>query len=141
MNEQVVMMLDLADYIKADVDKTSLRKVAKKTGVSKSTIAKIVNRQYKSERPKVDTLEKIAGAYHLTLSTVVEMAGAMMGDGGDMYVRLARELEKTPWVVERFDDLVRMTEAEFHRLMDHLAWQRLQEEDRRRRQNGDQSTQ
>ena len=72
-------MMDLADYLQAEVGRTSIRKVAKATGVSKTTIDNIVNRRLKT-MPDVATLEKIARAYGMTLPVVVEMAGAALGD-------------------------------------------------------------
>jgi len=128
-------MMDLADYLQAEVGRTSIRKVAKATGVSKTTIDNIVNRRLKT-MPDVATLEKIARAYGMTLPVVVEMAGAALGDG-ERARRLARELEAHPWIAERFDELTSMTREEFTETMDYLAFRR---ERLAPRPNGDQST-
>ncbi len=101
-------MLDLADYLQAEVDKTSIRKVAARIDISKTTVENIIKRKLKSI-PKVATLEKIATAYELTLPAVVEMAGVMLGDV-DKFARLARELEQSPWIRKRFDELVSLSE-------------------------------
>lgn len=116
-------MMDLADYLQAEVDKVrSVRKVAAHIDVSKTTVQNIIKRKLKG-MPELATLEKIAAAYELTLPAVVEMAGAMLGDG-DKFARLARELEQSPWIRDRFDELVGLTEAEFNYALDLIAFRR-----------------
>lgn len=118
-------MMDLADYLQAEVEKTSIRKVAKLTGVSKTTIDNIRNRRIKT-LPELQTLEKIATAYSLTLPAVVEMAGAVLGDG-EKYSRIARELELHPWIVEEWDTLIAMTKEQFKEAADFIAFRKQQE--------------
>ncbi len=107
LNVRVADMLDLADYLHAEVKQTSLRDVASKTGVSKSAIDNIIKRQIR-RLPKIETLQRLADYYKLSLPTIVEMAGAVMG-GDDRYLRLARELETKPWIADRFDELARLS--------------------------------
>lgn len=117
-------MKDLADYLQDEVEKTSIRKVAARIGIAKTTVTNIAHRKLKS-MPEVATLEKIATAYDLTLPAVVEMAGAMIGDS-DRSTRLARELEQSPWVIKRIDELMHLTEEEFNYAMDLIAFRRSQ---------------
>jgi transcriptional regulator with XRE-family HTH domain len=128
------IMVDLADFLREKVDATSLRAVAKYVGVSKTAIDNIVHRRIR-KLPKVETLQRIADAYGLSLSSVVEMAGATLGDD-DRALRLARELQALPWVAERFNELAVLTESEFNEVMDYLAFRRRQGRPLR---NGDQS--
>lgn len=118
-------MVDLAAYLQDEVDKErSARKVANRIGISHSALVKIVKRNIKT-MPDLKTLELIASAYGLTLPAVIEMAGAILGDG-DRYARLARELERLPWIAERFDDLMSLSEDEFTYFLDFVVWKRRQ---------------
>lgn len=124
MREQVIAQMDLAEFMQAELDKpkSSVRKVAKRLHISPTTVQKIAKRQIQT-MPEVDTLQRIADHSGLTLSTVVEMAGAMMGDV-ERYTRLAREIELHPWVVEEWPRLTRMTKAEFKEAIDYIEWRK-----------------
>lgn len=127
-------MPDLADFLEEKRKKSSYRQLAEEIGISRGALEKIIKRK-SGKLPKVETLQKIADTYGLPLPRVVEMAGAALGDE-ERYIRLARELQSSPWLVERFNDLVTMTEAEFEEAMDYLAYRRRQD---RPDQNGDRS--
>lgn len=115
-------MKDLAEYLQEEVQKTSIRKVAARIGISKTTVANIAGRKLKN-MPEVETLEKIAAAYELTLPAVAEMAGAMSGDG-EKAARIARELERSPWIINRLDELLRMSEKDFNYFLDWVKWRK-----------------
>lgn len=115
-------MKDLAEYLQDEIGSTSIRRVAKRIGIAKTTVTNIAKRKLKSI-PEVETLEKIATAYELTLPAVVQMAGAMLGDG-DKFARLARELEQSPWIRKRFGELVGLSEDEFNYALDLIAFRR-----------------
>jgi transcriptional regulator with XRE-family HTH domain len=114
--------MDLAAFLQLDVDKSSVRDVAKKIHISKTTLQKILRRELKT-MPQVPTLEKIADYTGLGLSVIVAMTGATMNDR-EKYDQLARELEAHPWIVERFDELVTMSKEEFQETMDYFAYRR-----------------
>ena len=122
MKGALYTMKDLAKLLQDEIDSTSIRRVAKRIGIAKTTASNIAKRKLKS-MPEVATLEKIAIAYGLTLPAVVEMAGAMLGDG-DKFARLARELEQSPWIRKRFDELVGLSEDEFNYALDLIAFRR-----------------
>ena len=67
--------MDLAEYLQAESDRTSIRKVAKRIGVSKSAIEHIINRDLRG-LPELETLIAIAKTYELDLLEVERMAGA-----------------------------------------------------------------
>lgn len=115
-------MKDLADYLAPDVERESIRKVAARIGIAKTTLENIIKRRLK-KMPKVETLKKIADAYGLTLPAVVEMAGMTLGDG-DRYARVAREMEQLPWIRKRLDELTRLSEQEFNYWLDWVAYHR-----------------
>jgi transcriptional regulator with XRE-family HTH domain len=131
--------MDLAAFLQLDVDKSSVREVAGKIRISKTTLQKILRRQLKT-MPQVPTLEKIADYTGMSLPVIVAMTGATMNDRGK-YDQLARELEAHPWITERFDELVTMSKEEFQETMDYFAYRR---EKRKNQtpppQDGDQST-
>jgi transcriptional regulator with XRE-family HTH domain len=66
--------MDLAEYLQAEVDRTSIRKVAKRIGVSKSAVEHITKRDLQG-LPELETLIAIAKAYDLDLLEVERMAG------------------------------------------------------------------
>lgn len=117
-------MQNLADYLGDRVRESSFRDVAAHTGVGKTTLDDIIKRRI-TTLPKIATLRKIADAYQLTLPTVVQMAGESIGDG-DRFVRFARELEATPHIVDRFDELVSLSPSEFDEALDYIAYRRRQ---------------
>lgn len=124
MRKQVGTQMDLSEFMQAEIDKpkSSVRKVAKRLHISPTTVQKIAKRQIQT-MPEVDTLQKIADNSGLTLPAVVEMAGAMMGDT-EKYAKIARSLERSPWIARRFDELVSLDEKEFNYWMDMVAWRR-----------------
>ena len=115
-------MMDLADYLQAEVDKASIRRVAKHIGISKTTVENIVKRRLKT-MPDLSTLEKIASAYDMGTPAVVEMAGMLFSDP-DVYLALARELERKPWIAEAWPRLVSLTPAELKESLDYIEWRR-----------------
>jgi transcriptional regulator with XRE-family HTH domain len=114
---------DLAEFLQADVDKKrSVRKVAKEIGISKTALQNILKRQLKGVS-SVETLEKIADHYEISLSAVIDMLGKMT-ESPERYVVMAREIERHPWVAERYDDLMGATEEQFRKAMEFLDFQR-----------------
>jgi transcriptional regulator with XRE-family HTH domain len=115
-------MKDLAAYLQDEVDKASIRRVATHIGIAKTTVDHIIKRKIKT-LPELPTLEKIATAYGLTLPTVIRMAGAMFDDN-DKFMRLAHELELSPWIRQRMGELLSLSEDEFNYAMDLTAFRR-----------------
>lgn len=74
----MAVAMDLAEFLQAEVDQTSLRAVAAKTRVSKTAIENIIKRQT-TEQHKIGTLERIALAYGKELYEVMQMAGVKLG--------------------------------------------------------------
>lgn len=114
--------MDLADFIQRQVEGASYRKVAKDIGISKTAVENIAKRRVRT-MPEIETLQKIADTYGMGLPTVVEMAGAMIGDT-DRYQIIARKMEAHPWIAERFDELASLSPEEFNDWLDQVAWRR-----------------
>lgn len=74
----VACMTDLAEFLQSEVNRTSLRKVAGKTGVAKTTIENIVKGNLQG-LPEIETLQAIATAYGMDLWLVAHMAGIDLG--------------------------------------------------------------
>lgn len=71
----MVYAMDLAEYLQAEVDRTSIRKVATKAGLkSKGPIERIIYHQ-NDGFPELETLEGIAKGFGLDLLDVLRMAG------------------------------------------------------------------
>lgn len=70
-------VMDLAEFLAAEVDKTSYRIVECKTGISRGSLENLIKRQNK-RLPEIETLQKIAENYNLYLWQVVEMAGVSL---------------------------------------------------------------
>jgi len=119
-------MMDLAEYLQVEVDKErSIRKVAKRIGISKTTLENIIKRRLKT-LPELPTLQKIADCYEdLTLPTVVVMVGAMLGDT-EKYAQIAREMELYPWIVEEWTRLTSMTKEQFREAVDYMEYRKRQ---------------
>lgn len=117
-------MSDLAEFLARELEGSSYRDLEAKTGVSRGSLENLITRQNK-KLPELETLEKLAKAYGFPLWRVIEMAGPALGDE-ERYSRLARELQISPWLVERFDVLISVSKEEFDELMDYLAFRRRQ---------------
>jgi transcriptional regulator with XRE-family HTH domain len=120
MKAQVILLMNLSEFLQAEIDSSSIRKVAKKIGIGPTTVTSIAKGK-RVRAPDVDTLQKIADAYGLTLAAVVEMTGAMMGDKA-RYEKLAREMETHPWIAEEWARLTRLSHDRFKEAMDYIAW-------------------
>lgn len=70
--------MDLASFLAEQVKQSSLRQVAEKTGISKSTVDHIIRRVNRN-LPELETLNRIADAYDIALWRVIEMAGVDLG--------------------------------------------------------------
>lgn len=76
MTGLMVCLMDLTEFIQAEVDRASIRKVAEKAGLeSKGAIERIINRTNKG-LPELETLIGIAQGFGLELIEVLRMAGA-----------------------------------------------------------------
>lgn len=76
MTGLMVCVMDLAEFIQAEVDRTSIRKVARRAGLSsKAPIERIINRQ-NDGFPELETLIGISRGFGIDLLEVVQMAGA-----------------------------------------------------------------
>lgn len=75
MTGTLVYTMDLAEYLQAEVDRTSIRKVAKRASLaSKGPIERIINHQNEGF-PELETLVGIAKGFGLDLLEVMQMAG------------------------------------------------------------------
>lgn len=90
MQKTDLAMPDLADFLGQKLKESSYRELEGVTRVSRGALENIINRD-NTELPKLETLEKIAVAYHLPLWRIVEMAGADLDLPGDADM-LARQL-------------------------------------------------
>jgi transcriptional regulator with XRE-family HTH domain len=77
-SEYLAVVMDLADFLQVEVDRTSLRDVAGKIKISKTTVDNIAKRRNK-DLPELETLQKIAAAYNKDLWEVIEMANVDLG--------------------------------------------------------------
>lgn len=80
MTGLMVCVMDLAEYLQAEVDRTSLRKVAKKAGLaSKGPVERIIKHQNEGF-PELETLIGIAKGFGLDLLEVMRMAGVTIAE-------------------------------------------------------------
>lgn len=116
--------MDLADFLAAKLAQSNYRDMEDVTKVSRGSLESIIKRQ-NTKLPELETLEKIGNAYGLPLWHVIEMAGKSLGDE-ERYSRLARELQTSPWITNRWTELLRMTPEDLDEAMDYLAFRRKQ---------------
>lgn len=100
-------MLDLADYLQAEVDKTSVRKVAKRIGISKGAVEGITGRKL-GGFPEIETLIAISKAYDLPLPEVERMAGIEIPEPKtpeETALRLGQLVTQVPDLAQVVEDL------------------------------------
>jgi transcriptional regulator with XRE-family HTH domain len=95
----VAQKTELARYLQAEVDRTSLRDVAAKTDVSKTAIDNIIKGNM-TELPKLETLDKFAAAYKMPLWKVIEMAGIDLG----LSLSVSETIQRLGAVAERMPE-------------------------------------
>lgn len=95
MNRTDLDMSELSKFLKKELDASSYRELAHKTNVSRGALENIINGT-NTKLPELETLEKIATAYSLTLWQVIERAGVDLG--------LPKSVDET---VSRLTDLAR----------------------------------
>lgn len=100
--------MDLAEFLAARVNETSLRAVERETNVSYSVIDRIVKRQLLGY-PELETLIKISLAYKIPLLRILEMAG----------ITVTYSLRPTEQV-DRIATLVR-EQPELYQVLDRLS--------------------
>lgn len=108
--------------------------LAAKAEIRESTLSNILNKEGVIPRP--DTVKALAKALEIDppfLTALLDYPIDSSSNPNSRYVRLARELEASPWLAERIDDLLHLSPEEFRELMDYLDFRR------RRRRGGDQS--
>lgn len=69
---KAVQRMDLAEFLRAEVERTSYREVEGKTGVSRGSLENLIKRQ-NTDLPTIETLVRIANAYKRPLWEVVQM--------------------------------------------------------------------
>lgn len=89
--------MDLADFLRAEVGRTSYRDVEEKTLVSRGAIENIIKRTNK-DLPTIETLSRIAIAYNRPLWEVVQMVVdlELPQSPTDLGQRLAALVERHP---------------------------------------------
>jgi transcriptional regulator with XRE-family HTH domain len=70
--------MNLVQLLSEELERSSLRDLEAKTGISHTALLRIVRGQLKS-LPEIETLDKIAKAFSLPLWRILEMAGADLG--------------------------------------------------------------
>jgi transcriptional regulator with XRE-family HTH domain len=103
----VALTMDLAEYLQAKVDQSSIRKVAKHIGVSKSAVEHIIKRELDGF-PEIETLIAIAKAYDLTLLEVERMAGVTIPEpktNAEVHQRLGQLVTQVPDLDRMVEDL------------------------------------
>ena len=104
--ETVDSMTALVEFLANEVQQSSLRAVEAKTGVSRGALEKILNGTTK--RIDVETLQRIANAYHLRLWQVMHMAGIdleLPQTPTERANRLAAVVEQSPVFASLVDQL------------------------------------
>jgi transcriptional regulator with XRE-family HTH domain len=76
--------MNLVQLLSEELERSSLRDLEAKTGISHTALLRIVRGQLKS-LPEIETLDKIAKAFSLPLWRIIEMAGADLGLEEDVY--------------------------------------------------------
>lgn len=108
--------------------------LARKSGVPKTTLHNILHNE--TVRPQPKTLNKLAAALGIEPAVLAAHAGYPVDNVTDpdaRSVRLARAIEVRPWLTQRQDLLLALSEEEFHELMDEAEYRRQRRKDRQGR--------
>ena len=103
-------------------------------GIRRSTLSNIVNKENVNPRP--DTIRKLARAMGVDGVVLTALLGYPVqadGDPDGRFVLLARQLDAFPWLVERLDDFLKLSERRFLEAMDYLDHRDRRSADRSRR--------
>ena len=97
--------------------------LAERAGIAASTFSDVQRHQ----RPRVDTLEKIAQALDEPLWVLIEASGYRLDaphlSRADVE-QLARSLQSYPWMADRLDQLMGLSAEEFRDALDYVTFRR-----------------
>lgn len=104
--------------------------LARRAGISTGGLSYILNAESVLSKP--DTIDRLAKALEVEPAELTSRMGydvdASTPDA--MTVRLARAIEARPWLADRKDQLLSLSEEEFHELMDLAEFRRNRGRDR-----------
>lgn len=129
-------MSALANVIREFIDNNDKgihgqNELADAAGIRRSTLSNIMTNENTIPRP--DTVKKLAAAMGVEGVVLTALLGYPVQaehDPDGKYILLARQLEAFPWLVRRFDDFLKLSEARFLEAMDYLDHRRLRAADR-----------
>lgn len=118
-------MSALADYITRWLRQRGLgqNQLASRAKIRPSTLSNIMTKEGILPKPK--TVKQLASAMGVDGSVLTALIGypiAQTTDPSDRHLYLARQLDAFPWLTERLDDLMRVSDDEFRELMDYLQF-------------------
>jgi transcriptional regulator with XRE-family HTH domain len=99
--------------------------------ISKGTVSRWLNGNI-GAAPQMPTFVAFSAALQTPLVQLLEQAGYPIEwptEPSDRHLRLARKLDAYPWLVERLDDLMRLSDDEFQELMEYVEFRRLGQSD------------
>lgn len=113
----------LVNVIHAQMARLGIEQVelARRAGVPKQTLSNILNEH---TTPELPTLGKLAKGLDLNLATLIEAAGyTLHGNGAsDEVTRLARLLERVPWLMTGVEKLAELPPEKFRELLDYMEF-------------------
>jgi transcriptional regulator with XRE-family HTH domain len=114
------IMSELSSFIKDEMARKNwtFRVAEEQIGISKTALSNIIN---ENQKPEMDTLVKISGAFNIPLWRVVEMAGYDLGFAKNKTVaeRIASLIESVPEYEEGLNRLLRASPDQIEGM---LAW-------------------
>lgn len=118
----MMSMSSLADFLRAEQERTSYRRLEEKTGVSRGALENLIKKDNK-DLPELESLIKISTAYDIELYRVIEMAGVdlqLPKDVQSQSMRLAATLEHMPVLRSIVERIVTLSEAGIRPVLDML---------------------
>lgn len=95
--------------------------LADRVGIRRSTMSSIMTGKTKLPHPAtIKKLAAVMGVDGVVLTAILGYPTQASGEPDARFVEMARRLEAFPWLVRRFDDFLKLSEARFYEAMDYL---------------------
>ena len=127
--------MGLANFLKRRMKLVNVgqKDLTDKFSISKGTVSRWLRGNIGAS-PKLPTFVAFSEALQTPLGQLLEQAGYPIDqptEPSDRHLHLARKLDAYPWLAERLDDLMRVSDVEFRELMEYVEFRRRGQSDDR----------
>lgn len=125
--------MNIARFIEAELARQGIdaAELARRSELHPSVISKILTKKGAPTLPKPATIRALARGFGIDggfLTAILGYPIEVTHQTAENYAQLAQEITASPWLLERWPELVALSPEEFSEAMDYVAFRRHQRE-------------